>query len=106
MIKKTVCHPTRVPRLPDLHVAWHQQRPALITPGGSAVREQHAQAGVLLSQCFEQNGGGAGFAQRHGVQPDQFGQRFSRLRVAPKALVHRLAITLFLNRAPGHLAAQ
>jgi 3-deoxy-D-manno-octulosonic-acid transferase len=57
-------------------------------------------------QRFEQHGGGAGFAQRHGVHPDQRGRGLCRLRVAAKAFLHRLQIARLLQAAARQLAAQ
>ncbi len=52
-----------------------QQLFALGAAGGGAVGEQQAHAGQLLAQLGQQNGGGPGFAQRYGVDPDKAVQR-------------------------------
>ena len=53
--------------------------PPLFAAGGGAVREQQSQRRILQAQRLEQHGCGAGFAQRHGMHPDQFGGGFSEL---------------------------
>ena len=99
-----------VPWLPDLDVAGPadglEQRPPLFAAGGGAMREQQAQRRMLRAQRLEQHGGGAGFAQRHGMHPDQFGGRFSRLGVMAEAFAHGFEIAGFLLPTARQFAAQ
>ncbi len=70
----------RVVGQPALRVAVAQQRRAGLAPGGRAMRQQQPQPRALRAQRVDQRRGGAGLAQRHGMQP----QRAGRRRGAPK----------------------
>ncbi len=94
LLQKALHRRRRVPRLPDLQIARAQQLGPFGAAGGGAVAEQQAQARHLLAQCRQQQGGGAGFAQRHGMHPNPAAGGL-QARVVAKALLHVLQIARF-----------
>ena len=77
--------------------------------------QQQPHAWQQLPQLLEQNRRGAGFAQRHGVHPDEAGGRIRAverrqavhgLRIAPEALFHRMGVTGFRAGPSRQLAPQ
>ena len=106
MIEKPGHGGPAVPGLPDLHITGPQQPHAFRAPGGRAMREQQAQARMPGAQGLEQQRGRAGFAQGHGMYPDQLGARFRRLAVAAEAFVHRFQIARLFLATACQLAAQ
>ena len=98
-----------VPRLPNLHITGLQQTLAGGAARGGAMREQQPQPRLGLAQRVEQNAGSAGFAQRHGMHPHQFGPRLcglAKVVKAAKALVDGHAIAGLAACTSHHLAPQ
>ena len=69
MPQKPGHHLRRVPRLPHLHIAVVQQIHALLSARGRAVREHKLDARMRLANRGHQCLDGAGFTQRHRVDP-------------------------------------
>ena len=70
LLQKALHRTGCIPGQPDLHIARLQQLGTLGTACGSAVRQEQSHAGQVGAQRLQQQGGGAGLAQGHGVDPN------------------------------------
>ena len=110
MVQKPINRRRAVPGLPSLNVSWlaygFEQCSPFFVSSSRAMREQQAKGRVLSAQGLQQNGGSAGFAQGHSMNPDQFRAIFTRLVVITKSLFYRIKITRLLLPTALQLAAQ
>ena len=87
------------------HTAGAQQARALGAAGGGAVREQQTKLWMRRTQGIEQHSSGAGFTQRHGVNPDITLAR-GDVAVIPKALIDGVQIARLVTSTTPEFASQ